>query len=104
MFQRSAFSLLLVTMMLAFTAGCATSPPVQEMSDARQAIAAAEEADAAQHAPEQLREARRFLADAEEQLRLEAYNLARINAVRARNRAVQALATSQDVRSSPDRP
>jgi hypothetical protein len=75
--------------------GCANSPPVQEMSDARQAIAAAEEADAQTLAPVPLSEARRLLAEAEEQLRQEAYGLARVNAVRAKNRAVHALEASQ---------
>jgi len=65
------------------------------MSDARQAIAAAEQAQAAKFAPESLGEARRFLADAERQIQEEAYGPARMNAVRAKNRAGQALRTSQ---------
>ena len=76
-------------------AGCVTSAPVQEMSDARQAIAAAEEADAAALAPAVLDEANRYLSQAEQQLREEAYGLARANAVRAKNRAVEALTTAQ---------
>jgi hypothetical protein len=75
--------------------GCVTSPPVQEMSDARQAISAAEQADAGRLAPVPLGDARRFLAQAEEQLRQEAYGPARTNAVRAKNRALQALEASQ---------
>ena len=75
--------------------GCVTSPPVQEMSDARQAITAAEEADAARFAPESLGDAQRLLESAERLLRDQAYGAARVNAVRARNRAVQALASSQ---------
>lgn len=76
-------------------AGCVTTPPVQEMSDARQAIIAAEQADAARLAADTLSDARRFLADAERQIQEEAYGPARINAVRAKNRAVQALRASQ---------
>jgi hypothetical protein len=83
------------TAALALSTGCATAPPVQEMSDARQAIAAAEEADAAERAPDSLDDARRFLETAEELLRNEAYGPARVNAVRAKNRAVQALEASQ---------
>jgi hypothetical protein len=79
----------------ALLAGCATAPPVQEMSDARQAIAAAEEASADERAPDTLNDARRFLETAENLLRQEAYGAARINAVRAKNRAVQALEASQ---------
>lgn len=75
--------------------GCATSPPVQEMSDARQAVAAAAQADAESLAPETFEQARRLLETAERQLREEAYGPARVNAVRAKNRAAQALEASQ---------
>jgi hypothetical protein len=96
MFRLRAHSVLLLTV-LCGAAGCVTSPPVQEMSDARQAISAAEQADAARLAPESLGDARRYLDEAEQQLLQEAYGLARANAVRAKNRAVQALASSQAV-------
>ena len=75
-------------------AACVTSPPVQEMSDARQAIAAAEAADAESLAPESLAAARRYLEEAERLLQEDAYGPARTNAVRARNRAFAALRTS----------
>lgn len=75
--------------------GCATSPPVQEMSDARQAVAAAAQANAESLAPETFEQARRLLETAERQLREEAYGPARVNAVRAKNRAAQALEASQ---------
>ena len=76
-------------------AGCVTAPPVQEMSDARQAIEAAEQADAGRVAADTLNAARRFLAEAEQQIQQQAYGPARINAVRAKNRAVLALRSSQ---------
>lgn len=82
-------------MTLVIVVACATSPPVQEMSDARQAIAAAEEADAEHLAPTFLDEARRFLIEAERHLREESYGPARINAIRAKDRAVEALEVSQ---------
>jgi hypothetical protein len=75
--------------------GCVTSPPVQEMSDARQAIQAAEIAEGDRLAAETLGDARRFLAEAERQIQQEAYGPARLNAVRARNRAALALRTTQ---------
>jgi len=84
--------LLLLALMLA---GCTTAPPVQEMSDARQAITAAEDADAARLAPVPLSDARRYLAQAETQIRGRSFSLARANAVRAKNRALAALQTSQ---------
>ena len=49
-------------------AGCVTAPPVQEMSDARQAISAAELADTDRVATDTLDDARRFLAEAERQI------------------------------------
>ena len=85
-------AIILLTLMIA---SCAAGPPVQEMSDARQAIAAAEESNAATLAPEQLSEARRLLEEAESQLRDRTYVLARGNAIRARSRAVEALQVSQ---------
>lgn len=83
-------------------AACVTAPPVQEMSDARQAINAAEEADAAKLAPESLGDARRFLEQAEAQIQQQAYGPARMNAVRAKNRAAQALRSSVAA-TEPDR-
>ena len=82
-------------------AGCVTAPPVQEMSDARQAISAAEQAAAAGVAGDTLAEARRFLEEAERQIQAEAYGPARMNAVRAKNRAVLALRSTR-TRDSPD--
>ena len=88
------FRVLLTVAALAL-AGCVTSPPVQEMSDARQAIKAAEAANAARLAPEVLQDARRFLAEAEQQIQQQAYGPARFNAVRAKNRAAIALRSSK---------
>lgn len=75
---------------LLLLAGCA-SAPVQEMSDARQAIQAAEEAGAAAYAPEALQDAKRLLTSAERKLQREAYQSARIDAREARRRAAEAL-------------
>lgn len=85
----------LATMGALLLAGCVTAPPVQEMSDARQAITAAEQADADRVAADALADARRFLAEAERQIQEEAYGPARMNAVRAKNRAALALRSTQ---------
>ena len=85
----------LLTLSAFGVAGCVSAPPVQEMSDARQAISAAEQADAGRLAADTLADARRFLEDAERQIQDEAYGPARMNAVRAKNRAVQALRSTQ---------
>ena len=87
-------AIILLTLMFA---SCAVGPPVQEMSDARQAIAAAEESNAATLAPNELDEARQLLEAAESQLRDRNYGLAQDSAILARDRAVEALQASQTV-------
>ena len=87
-------AIILLTLMIA---SCVAGPPVQEMSDARQAIAAAEESNAATLAPDELNEARRLLEQAETQLRARYYTLAQSTAIQARSRAVEALQASQAV-------
>lgn len=69
--------------------GCTTAP-VQEMSDARQAIAAARDADAARRTPVLLNAAEQSLQDAQLQLKNYFYTEARKRAVAAKAQAVQA--------------
>jgi uncharacterized protein DUF4398 len=76
-------------------AGCGTGPPVQEMSDARQAIAVARDAGAAQLAPDDLRAAESFLSSAQHKLSEREYAQARDDAVKAKNRALEALQNSE---------
>jgi hypothetical protein len=71
------------------------------MSDARQAIMAAEQAGAERLAGDTLADARRFLAEAERQIQEQTYGPARMNAVRAKNRAALALRSTQS-RNSAD--
>ncbi len=82
------FTLILTT--LAILAACA-SAPVQEMSDARQAIRAAEAAGATQHSPQQLREAYLLLEKAQKNLESRDYPDAKRFARDARDKAVQTL-------------
>lgn len=74
-----------------FLSACALAPPVQEMSDARQAIAAAEQAAADRWARDEISAARSFIEDAEEDIAAGAYGPARTSALRAQDRAVRAL-------------
>lgn len=69
--------------------GCTTAP-VQEMSDARQAIAAARDADAARRTPALLNSAEQSLQDAQLQLKNYFYTEARKRAIVAKAQAVQA--------------
>lgn len=83
----SSFILLLLT-------SCATTAPVQEMSNARQSIQAAVEAGAETHAPAVLSQARNLLEDASRELEAGNYLLARDYAVQAKQFALQARQTS----------
>jgi hypothetical protein len=85
----------LIAILLA-TGACGSSPPVQEMSDARQAISVAREAGAAQHAPVDLRAAEDSLNDALRNLTRKEYGLARDNAVEAKNKALAALVIAEE--------
>ncbi|MEX2123967.1 MAG: hypothetical protein WD795_08745 [Woeseia sp.] len=76
-------------------AGCGSGPPVQEMSDARQAIAVAREAGAAERAAEQLRDAEALLDSAQQKLTDRAYDAARNDALQAKLKALDALARTE---------
>jgi uncharacterized protein YgbK (DUF1537 family) len=84
----------LFAFLLALSA-CGTGPPVQEMSDARQAISVAREAGASQYAPDDLRAAENHLDSALRNLSKKEYKQARVEAIEAKNRALAALATSE---------
>jgi hypothetical protein len=83
--------LLLTCLLLSGAAlgGCAGAP-VQEMSNARQAVKAAERAGAATAAPQLMGEAKLLLKSAEGHLRHGDYRDARDEAELARTRAVEA--------------
>ena len=93
-FLHGAFAVLLLGI-----AGC-ESMPVQEMSDARQAIMAARDAGAAEHANDQLRAAEESLQSAEKYLNSRNYAVARREAVEAKSRALDALRLSE---AAPDK-
>jgi hypothetical protein len=88
---------LAVTLLLA---ACETAPPVQEMSDARQAITVAREAGAADLAAAELAEAEKYLQNAEEKLDDEEYREARYAALEAKLRAQKALQLSEASKDS----
>lgn len=76
-------------LMLGITAGCATAP-TQEMSDARQAVQAAREADARLHTPLAMEDAEHELSQAEHELRGRNYKIARNDALAAKQVAIKA--------------
>lgn len=84
-----ACRVLLLTTILLLTA-CATTPPVQEMSDARQALRSAEEVGADQYSPQYYNAAQRSLEEAQMWLDRGAYTNARRHALDAREQAIRA--------------
>jgi hypothetical protein len=90
-FFRCLTMLMLGSMGLAACAGA----PVQEMSNARQAIKAARDASASVSAPTSLMEAEALLIRAEDSLQKRAYREARRDAIAARGKAAEALSASR---------
>ncbi len=80
----------LFLLMSFFVVACAMSPPVQEMSDARQAISAAKEANADKHAPKTLNSAEVLLGNAADNLEEGHYGQAKRAALAAKNEAIRA--------------
>ncbi len=80
---------------LLVVAGCQTAP-VQEMSDARQAITVAREAGAEEYAADDLKAAVNYLQSAENFLYKHEYNLARRDALQAKSSALDALRRTED--------
>ena len=87
---RCAFAAALLTL-----ASCQTAPPVQEMSDARQAIAVARAAGAVNYAEADMREAEISLENAQRKLSEHAYSQARREALLARDKALKALSIAE---------
>ena len=81
---------------------CETAPPVQEMSDARQAIAVAKEAGAEDRAAFHLEAAEKYLASAEKKLGEHAFSQARRDAKQAKMKALDALKASEEFVESTD--
>jgi predicted S18 family serine protease len=88
------YSLLIGSLMLLLFTACATTAPVQEMSNARQTIQAAIEAGAEIHAPDELANARELLENASRELEVGNYPLARDYALQAKQQAIQARQTA----------
>ena len=89
-FLRAAMLAALLT-----AAGCQTAP-VQEMSDARQAITVAREAGAEEFAADDLKAAVNYLQSAENFLYIREYDLARRDALQAKSSALDALRRTED--------
>ena len=86
---------LLAVCIMAILSACAGAP-VQEMSDARQAVRAAQAAGAEERAPAELAEARKLIAEAQQQLQRHEYGRAQDTALEARRQAIRALDISRE--------
>jgi hypothetical protein len=91
-----------VAVLLSLLAACGGAP-VQQMSDARQAVRAAQAAGAGEYAPEQLGKAQRLIEEAQQDLRRHDYRSAEQAAVEARRSALEALEVSRSVRARRSR-
>ena len=69
--------------------GCATLPPLQEMSNARQTISVAKELSENAAADEKILEAERLLARAQRRIEVNLYDSARQDALRAQKEAIE---------------
>ena len=92
------FSTILLAILIA---GCAAAP-VQEMSDARQAVRAAVDAGAEEYAPDELKAAEKYLRQAEESLKTWNFGQARMNALGAKDRAQGALRITRREKNEAD--
>lgn len=95
-------NLTILLLALCLFVACETAPPVQEMSDARQAIAVAREAGAAELAAIHFTAAEKYLASAEKMLNEHAFLQARRDAKQAKMKALDALRASEDVQDAAD--
>ena len=87
--------IILVMVGVACLLGCSTAPPVQEMSDARQAIVAAAAAGATHASSPEYAAAQAAIARAEAHLQVQEYGRARLAALQAKHHAATALANAQ---------
>ena len=83
-----------VVFVLAVLISCATMPPLQEMSNARQTIAAAKEFSDEASNNQRILEAERLLARAERRIEVNLYEGARADALRAQSEAIKYLEES----------
>ena len=102
----SRFRVIGVSIALAALISCATLPPLQEMSNARQTIAAAKEFSDEAKNSKRILEAERLLARAERRIEVNLYEAARLDAVRAQSEAIdyleEALIDDHDETDSPE--
>jgi len=93
--QTKALSITLLFLVAVLIGACATRAPVQEMSDARQAVAAAGDIGAKEYYPEVYEEAAMRLESAEKNMQQGIYWAAKRDADAAKDFAVDALLSTR---------
>lgn len=88
--QKLILSTINIALLLLFINGCSITPPVQEMSNARQSIKAAKDVNAEKLASNVLSEAKQRLRSAMRELDAGEYERARILALEAKHLALKA--------------
>ena len=83
-----------VSVLVATLISCASLPPLQEMSNARQTIAAAKEFSDEAKNHQRILEAERLLSRAERRIEVNLYEAARLDALRAQSEAIKYLEES----------
>ena len=83
------YRIITIVLALFILSGCATLPPLQEMSNARQTISAAKELSENAAADEKILEAERLLARAQRRIEVNLYDSARQDALRAQKEAIE---------------
>ena len=87
--SRMKFKKYIISLLLILALGaCATLPPLQEMSNARQTIAAAKEMSPDAIESKEIQEAERLLSRAERRMEVNLYESARQDALRAQKEAI----------------
>ena len=89
-----------VAFALAVLISCTAMPPLQEMSNARQTIAAAKDFSDEAKNNKRILEAERLLARAERRLEFNYFEAARLDAVRAQSEAIKYL--EESFKNDPD--
>jgi hypothetical protein len=100
--RRYALAFLLAALVSTPLLGGCAGMPLQEMSDARQAVRAAERAGAEQHAPELLGEARALVESARQYMHKSEYRAARDDAEMARAKAIEARRVAEEAQGGAD--
>ena len=100
MMRPTRFQTLLAIVAFAATAAGCAGWPVQEMSNARQAISAAQKAGAERYAPEPYAEARKLLSDASASARKGDYRSAHDQAELSREKAIEARQAAEKAASA----